>query len=76
MPSWTEKAVNGTLICLVCGSLVIQIGQYCSCTNIHCYKHDDIPVEQSRGFGGGAGQATNVTISGTTVYSTSTTTTS
>ena len=45
MPNWVEKNVAGLLICVLCTSLVVQIGEYFSCTNHTCRKHDDEPVK-------------------------------
>lgn len=52
MPHWVNKGINGMLVCMFCGSLVVQIGQKWICTDVCCRQHDDIPVERSQGFGG------------------------
>ena len=79
MSHWVNETIYGTFACFFCGSLMVQIGQKWVCTDVHCRQHDDMPVEQSRGFGGWGNSSQFVsTASGTTPYmviSDSTTTT-
>lgn len=51
MPDWIEKTKSGTLICALCGSLIVQDICVWSCSHIHCVKHADLPVEQQRHAG-------------------------
>lgn len=46
LPYWIEKTISGSLACIFCGSLVIQVGGAWLCMDSHCEKHHDIPAEE------------------------------
>lgn len=47
--SWFEYAQKLGLICGLCGSLLTP---NLSCSDVHCRKHEDIPVEHNSTFPG------------------------
>lgn len=49
---WIRKTLSGSLICIFCGSLVTQVLGIWFCSDPHCVKHTDIPVEAQKGFTG------------------------
>lgn len=51
-PRWIQKTVSGTLICFLCGSVVVQVGGSWFCNNLTCEKHTDEPTAQQQGAGG------------------------
>lgn len=52
MPNWINKTKFGTLVCVLCGSQVIQTLGIWSCLDRVCEKHTDIPTEKQQGFAG------------------------
>lgn len=45
LPYWIKKTVYGSLVCVFCGSLVMQTAGAWVCLNNDCEKHADVPAE-------------------------------
>lgn len=76
MPNWINRTIDGTLICIFCGSVVAYLYSSFVCTNPQCEKHDDEPVHQTQGNAGVLNSNLfTVTSTGTALSSTSTSTT-
>ncbi len=46
MPNWVKKSKDGLLTCILCASLVVQVGFVFICQNESCEKHSDEPMKQ------------------------------
>ncbi len=47
MPNWIKRSIYCSLVCALCGSLVIQSLGIWLCLNNNCEKHDDEPIRQN-----------------------------